>query len=419
AAHLALAQPQLAPAGPPADDWTTFAHDQMRTGFQAQPTGITVANVGQLAPRWVLHTGEPTSASPLVSGGRVYIASQSGTVRALDVLSGTLIWQTNVGGSIVMTPTLADGKLFVGTHDSPATFAALDAATGAVQWRVSRPGVFRSEPAVEGGLVVEGLAGGDPPDCVQGGVFAFDENTGAVRWSWQTSPNANDGGAVWSPISFDGNALYFGTGNTCTKPTANANAIVSVDLAGSLRWAVTGAASISDDDFGGGVLLDDDDAFATGKNAQVYELNAATGSVDWQAPLGAVDGYGGIGTPTTDGTMLIASTGDLADPTVNPVPGGKLLAYDDLGNVRWSVASLVPVAGYAALAGGIAFADLDNAVVALDVNTGAKLWSAAGPSPFYASPAIVPSGLYVVDTAGNVTAYGLTGQSQSLRRTVK
>jgi hypothetical protein len=62
--------------GASGDDWTTFAHDQLRSGYQAQSIGVTALNVGLLRLKWTAHLGAPFYSSPLstprqaVSAGR-------------------------------------------------------------------------------------------------------------------------------------------------------------------------------------------------------------------------------------------------------------------------------------------------------------------------------------------------------------
>jgi glucose dehydrogenase len=99
--------PVSAPSGAPVDDWTTFAHDMLRSGYQPQSTGISTSTVGSLTLRWSYSMGVPVKASPLVAGGVVYVAARNGTVRALDARTGSPLWQASVGGPVNMTPTLA------------------------------------------------------------------------------------------------------------------------------------------------------------------------------------------------------------------------------------------------------------------------------------------------------------------------
>jgi hypothetical protein len=66
--------------------------------------------------------------------------------------------------------------------------------------------------------------------------------------------------------------------------------------------------------------------------------------------------------------------------------------------------------GYIAVAGTIAYANLDKSVYALDVASGRALWSFTGAANFTASTVIVPSGLYAADRY-DVYAFAPQGSS--------
>jgi polyvinyl alcohol dehydrogenase (cytochrome) len=415
-----ITAPAPTPSGAPVDDWTTYAHDYKRTGYQPQTLSVTKANVGSMKLRWQYAVGAEVIASPIVAGGLVYIEGLDGSINALDAQTGTLTWKQNLGGKgIAMTPTLADGKLFVGTHSqSGDVFSALDAATGNIVWTVTvGNSCIRGEPVVVNGRVIEGMSCGDPPSCSDGGVNAYDENTGTLIWSWKTTSVPTNGGGQWSPISYDGQKLYFGTGNVCKTKEATADAVVSMQLAGTLNWSFQPVNPFTDDDFGGGAMINNGQVFIADKNGFFYDLDAASGQQIWGTQLTTTDGYGPIGTATTDGAVLVMTMGYKSDPTktVGP-PGGGLAGLDPSGKILWQIRTLYGVAGYAAIANGIAFVNLDSSVTALDPETGTKLWSHAGPDVFYASPAIVPSGLYAADQGGNVYAFSLPASTASRSR---
>jgi outer membrane protein assembly factor BamB len=311
-----------------------------------------------------------------------------------------------------MTPTLADGILFVGVHKVPGAFLALNAATGALLWSTTLGGGDRSEPVVAGGSVFVGDADGDSPDCHQSGVHAFAETTGAPLWSWYVNSVPNDGGAQWSPISFDGSHLVFGTGNTCLHTPATSNAIVALDTSGNLVWDYNAATPTVDDDIGGGETIVDGYVVALDKNGILYCLSTA-GHLAWSKRIGFLGGYGGVATPATDGATIVVSAGYQSDPTMHAIPGGKLEAFDRSGNAKWSVTTEHNIFGAAAISNGVVLSPLDESLVALDLATGKTLWSYAMSSEAYASPAIVPSGIYAVDNSGDIYAFTLPAAGAS------
>jgi outer membrane protein assembly factor BamB len=396
--------------GASGDDWTTFAHDQLRSGYQAQSIGVTALNVGLLHLKWTAHLGAPFYSSPLAVGGALYVVSNTGIATALDAATGSIRWQTALGGSVLMTPALDGTTLIVGTHDTPSRLFALDTGSGSIKWSVPFTGPIRSEPVITNGLIVVGTAGGDPPPaghCLQGGAFGVNETTGAVRWKWFVSPVAANGGSVWSPISFDGTNLFMGTGNTCSdNSVGTANSVVSLTTTGALRWQHNAADPITDDDFGGGVLINNGTTYATNKNGTFLALNASSGSTYVNKTLSTLNGWGGWGTPSTDGKVIVASAGFTSSPTQVPTnPGGSIVGLDPTGAVLWRVKSNYAYVGSVALNAGIAYATLDSTVQALDERTGSVLWSYPAQAMFYASPVVVPSGIYAADRGGNVYAF--------------
>lgn len=72
-------------------------------------------------------------SSPVVSGGAVYFGSGDGNVYALDAVSGALQWKFPTGDVVHASPAIADGVVFLGSWDS--YLYAIDAATGKEKWR--------------------------------------------------------------------------------------------------------------------------------------------------------------------------------------------------------------------------------------------------------------------------------------------
>jgi outer membrane protein assembly factor BamB len=55
---------------------------------------------------------------------------------------------------------------------------------------------------------------------------------------------------------------------------------------------------------------------------------------------------------------------------------------------------------------GVGFIALDRHLVGFDAATGEELWSAELGDLAYASPVVVPSGVYAVTNSGDVFAFG-------------
>ena len=404
------------------DDWTTFAHDDKRSGFERLPTGITRATAPRLGRRWMRSLHEPVRSSPIVSGGNVYVETDQGSVYALDAASGEVRWHRQIGNAVRMTPALVDGALLVGVYGAlgnvgakphGAAFVSLDAQTGDVRWRTELPGLVRAEPVVLGGVIYEGLAGGDSfSGCFDGRVIALDERTGALLpQTFRTSARRDNGGGVWGPLSTDGSTIYVGTGNTCAEQGASdyGDSIVALKPDLHLAWHTSAnVPGVDDSDVGGGVALHGDKAFVAGKSGFLYELERASGKILSRRDLAPWARNGGsIGTPTGDGTVLVVSGGEKTDPAKPPNPGCVITGFDLQGKVLYRFRAERPVTGYAAFVPGVGFMTIDRRLVGFDAASGAELWAAELGDYAYASPVVVPSGVYAANDVGDVFAFGL------------
>ncbi len=425
------------------DDWPTFAYDNRRTGYTTAVGHLNRSNVAKLQLRWKQNVGDAVFASPVAYAGNVIVVGEGkngppGSVvydfRASD---GHLLWQFRMGAQAEMTPAIdADAGLVIVANEQkhertkPAYVFALRLLDGSMVWRQQFYALLRAAPIVAGGRVYVGLAGGDPPHCVQGGVTALDESTGDVAWTWSVDPKPNQGGSVWGAIAFNGSRLIFGTGNTCETPVPTANGAVGLSSTGNPAWNMVAVKDAHyDSDTGGGVLLFNEHAYFMNKNGRFYAVGQETGNILWSEDLNkharAPEWRGGFASPTTDGTTILEGTG--LYPNTKTEHGGEfcmvaavkpnevfpnfhseLQAMNMSGHVLWKRTMQNRLVGYVALTPGLGFAGLNKAFAAIDMRSGKMLWShSTAPNYINASMIAVPSGVYGADEGGNVYAFSL------------
>jgi outer membrane protein assembly factor BamB len=144
-------------------------------------------------------------ATPTVAYGRVYIGNTDGTMYVFGAKSGKLLWARPLGSYIYGAAAVYQRKVFVGTYDGK--FYALDAATGDTRWQIDANGPVHAAPTVLDGLVyyaVCSTCGSEAQRAVASGPDA----TYAVR--------ARDGKRVWrfpqgkyaNPIVADEDRVY-------------------------------------------------------------------------------------------------------------------------------------------------------------------------------------------------------------------
>lgn len=66
---------------------------------------------------WIYDRQVPEVASPALVGDEIYLVSVVGVVNCLDRRSGQHLWQTRLNSTVVASPLVADGKLYVCCRD--------------------------------------------------------------------------------------------------------------------------------------------------------------------------------------------------------------------------------------------------------------------------------------------------------------
>jgi len=99
------------------------------------------------------------SASPVISGGVVYVGSDDGTLYALDAVTSKFKWSFQTGGEINSTVAVSGGFVYVTSYDR--NLYALDAASGSKRWVFSTGGMVNSSPTLSSGLIFFGSDDGN------------------------------------------------------------------------------------------------------------------------------------------------------------------------------------------------------------------------------------------------------------------
>lgn len=447
-AQLGSALPVTSGSTSSTDDWPTFAYDNSRSGFNPNVKNLTRTNAGQLSLRWQVNVRDEVFASPVAYNGNLIVVTEGddavgSVVYDLSTTDGHVIWRFVMHRKAKMTPVIdADaGLVFVGNEETkrkdPSYVYALSLLDGSVIWSQPVRGLIRGPLLVANGSVFVGRAGGDPPLCEQGGISAFNEVSGYPEWTWNVDPTPKEGGAVWGAMAFDGAHVIFGTGNTCQTPITTANGAVALNLDGSVAWSTVAVKdSYADSDTGGGVMLLHGGVYFFNKNGEFYAVNGQTGNTTWTNDLNPTAGHphwrGGSASPSSDGSTIVISSGLYKNSGMRSGGGGEfcllttakpnevfngyhseLQGMNLSGTVVWTDTMQNRLVGYVALVPKLGFVGLNKSFVALDLTSGATLWSYATQYYINASMIVVPSGVYGADQGGNVYAFSLPTSSRT------
>jgi alcohol dehydrogenase (cytochrome c) len=223
-------------ANPPVSDWLIWRRTYDDQGFSPLKQ-INKSNVGDLrvAWAWSLPNGQ-NEATPLEHDGVLFVDSYGDKVQALNAVTGDLLWQysrqlpSDARLSVKRNISLYGNRLYVPTSDDH--IVALDVKTGSVIWDSALADYTKGfqttgGPLVARGKVMQGIAGQSA-----GGNFivALDAETGKEAWrfhtiaqsgepgdSWNDLPNdKRNGASVWTAGSYDPqlNLAFFGVGQT-------------------------------------------------------------------------------------------------------------------------------------------------------------------------------------------------------------
>jgi outer membrane protein assembly factor BamB len=95
---------------------------------------------------WTRHVRARVAALPAIAGDRVYVPLSDGRLVALELLTGNIVWEQPLGGS-VGAPLALEDRLFVGTSDR--YFYCLSTMDGERHWRVRVGGTVVGAPIVD------------------------------------------------------------------------------------------------------------------------------------------------------------------------------------------------------------------------------------------------------------------------------
>ena len=193
------------------DGWPTSLHDNLRDGASAD-TVTPESTAPDLTKLWSYKTGGPIASQPAIVNGVAYFGSWDGYEYAFNATTGAVLWKTSLGittgnsdcdpqsAGVSSAATVLNGVVYVGGGDD--YWYALNASTGAVEWRVytgdssASGGNYNwSSPLIVNGYAYIGVASlGDCP-LVQGQLIQVNLSTGAVVNTLDMVPNGQSAAA--------------------------------------------------------------------------------------------------------------------------------------------------------------------------------------------------------------------------------
>jgi outer membrane protein assembly factor BamB len=265
------------------------------------------------------------------------------------------LWTASVGKGeknlgIGQYPVIADGHVYAAAVDGGVS--AFDLNSGSQLWHYASDLRLSGGPGAGSGLVVVG--------GLEGEVIALDAADGHEKWTAKVnneilSAPAIGGGTVFVH-SNDGRVTAF------DAETGDRRWFYSVDVP---ALTVRGTAGMV---LGPGIL------FVGGDNGTLTALNVNDGNVLWSTPVAEPDGRSELermadvdGEPVLDGTTLYASSYKNHTVAIDG-PSGQVMWDSEHGGAR----------GVGVSNSAVVVTDKSGNVIGLDRNSGGSLWQQAG-----------------------------------------
>ena len=439
-----------APAGTgrPAAGWTQPGADVANTRDVA--SAITSSNVSKLGVAWTVpltistaHTDGAYATTPVIVNGVVYVQDLESDVMAISLATGKVLWRHDYnspnGGPDGVS--VAGGVVYAATAKSAV---ALDAATGTQLWSRTligndHEGIAMAPGFNHGTVYVSTVPANVTGQYLPGGegiLWALNARTGAPEWSWNQvqnlwgNPGVNSGGGLWYTPSFDaqGNIYMgvanpgplFGTksyplGSSRPGPDLYTDSVVKLSPAGKLLWYYQLTPhDLYDWDLqdppvlstanGRPVVIDG------GKAGILVELDAQTGKLLWQLPVGGHDGHENDGLLTEHATPT-SRAGLPAKYCLEPsIYGGILTQLASNGSTTFAAVNDLALpatpAGYTGSEAAV-IQGVENAVgemVAVKQGTGTVAWDTPLPSSPYGAATVTNDVVFTTTFKGDLYA---------------
>lgn len=357
--NLAIVTPIATPGTGFSGAVPVYRGDNGHTGLQPGPA---VTETPELA--WRFDTGGEVYSSPVIVDARLFVASKSGILFALDAETGTELWQFQLSDYVVRsTPTVRDGMLFIGAGFN---LFAIDATTGQEKWRFPMRYAGQSSPIVVGDGVLL--------TSQEGWVYHVDRSTGQMLWRLNTeglpfgSIAANDSVAIYATDTGIVQCVTIATGRPCWRK----------DIAAGIFAAPT---------------MSNDAVILVSRSGVTYSLSLTDGATLWTASIGGMEPVAVDAT-----TSYVAST----DGAISAI------SLSD-GVTGWVYATGRTDAAAPVISGNLIVAGTGRNLVALDATTGQQVWNYLAGGDIGTSPAVIGGFVFFGSADGFVYALRASG----------
>ena len=347
-----------------ADDWKMFGGDIGRTNA-AHGSTLRLP----LTQVWEFETTAGFGGSAgSISDQRLFVSNLRGEVQLIDVTTGAGIGKMDFGTSIVGTPVIKHGVMYLALASSEESLVAYDLQNGKILWS-SRLGDIESSPL----LIDRHLY----CTTTRGELICVGVGNGSREWTFtpreQRAPSSRS-----SPAS-DGALVVYAT---------QSGRVYAVDKSnGALKWT-----SATDGNIVTSPTLSGGTAYVGALDGALYAFDAESGKRLWKRELGGKI-FGGQA--VDDSCVYVGTT------------GRTIFCLDKKdGSLRWSFSTPGMINSAPVVTGKIVFTGgLDRMIYALNVSDGSLLWKQEVPGRIKTMPIVWKDYLIVFSEDRSILAF--------------
>lgn len=257
--------------------------------------------------RWQYKSGEITNLTPAADVEQVYLPLGNGSLLALALSDGRLVWRSEIGGALSAAPAVDRRSVYVASESLPTPKSVYPQATGVLRALSRQSGLtswMRTLPAPAKGAIYLN-AQNIFVTSSDGRLYALRKESGEIIWiKYNSSPfsglnllddktiyacdtygdivsiDLEDGKTLWRyrtrrplrvPVAVYGNFIYAGT--------ADGFVYAIERVTGRLKWRVRVGAAVQ------AVLAGEKWVLATSLDNFVYCLSPQNGAKTWKRQL--------------------------------------------------------------------------------------------------------------------------------------
>jgi outer membrane protein assembly factor BamB len=252
-------------------------------------------------------------ASPVVSGGKLFVVDTEGQVVAFDAANGAKLWRSAMDVNKDGRPSAFGGGASVEGEIVYATngvgdVSALNASTGAVVWQKRPAGPMRGAPTLSNGNVYVMTQDNQ--------IYALRATDGNTEWNESGPVGVSGIFGVGAPAAAQGTVIAgYSTGELAAYRYENGRSLWNDSLS---RTAMsTSVSTLTDID--ANPVIDRGRVYALGQGGRMAAYELVTGQRIWEINIA------GISTPVVAGEWVFVMTSD-----------AKLLCVQRAsGKIRW------------------------------------------------------------------------------------